>query len=129
MEEYIVHRRFKKACLSGRVNIPCLTKCHTQNGIIMLNNAPICYVTSEDAHQYFAVNYDGKGLLRGQLTQAIQRRLLSLKHTNVSRREELWKDPVCLRYRRREFTDHWLWNHLFFNASIHDLKYIYNLIS
>lgn len=34
----------------------------------------------------------------------------------------------CLKYKRKDHEDFWLWNHDFYNASIEDLEYIKSLI-
>lgn len=125
---YITHRRFRKTCLSGQVNIPALTQCEEVNGIIIVKNRPICCTTSENAHQYFAINEDGCGLKRGQLTQAIQNTLSKRDALYQMRWDIVWGDFICSKYKRTDYNDYWLWNHEFFNAPISDLVHIANLI-
>ena len=71
--KYIVHTRLKDKVICGDVNLPALTICEEHNNIIMYNDKCICYATSECAHQHFARNDDNQGLLRGKLTQQIQK--------------------------------------------------------
>lgn len=123
--EYIVHRRFKSQAICGEINLPVFTKCKCEDYLITLEGNPICYNTSENAHQYFARNDDGNGILRGQLTQKIQRKL----RNNQKRWDKVWPDTFCQKYRRKDFDDYWLWNHEFFNASIEDLEYIAKLVN
>lgn len=126
--EYITHKRFKQKSLTGDVNIPALSKCECENNIIFHDGRPICLSTSENGHQYFAINNDGKGLERGQLTQYIQKRLAKQDGRHDDRWYKVWNDKLCQRYKRVEHDDHWLWNDDFFKASIGDLQYIANLI-
>lgn len=110
--------------MHGQVNIPAKTKGEVVDGIIYVNNLPICYTTSENAHQYFARDDDGNGMERGYLTQEIQR----LLRGHQKRWDRVWADPVCRAYKRTEHEDYWLWNHEFFNADIETLRYIHKLV-
>lgn len=76
--QYIVHRRLKDAAICGGVNIPATTICEEICGVIYYNGLPVCYTTSENAHQFFARNDDECGLRRGKLTQTIQKHFLSV---------------------------------------------------
>lgn len=126
--DYICTKRLKKHHLSGNDIIPSMTKCTEQNGLICLDGKPICYTTSQIAHDYFSRNDDGKGMERGKLTQEIQR-ILSKHDRNYQKRwDAVWDDTICQKYKRKEYDDFWLWNHDFFNANIEDLKYIYDLV-
>ena len=122
--EYIVHKRFRAKTMSGDVNIPALSVCEEKNGIIYYNNKAICTTISKNAHQYFATNNDGNGMLRGKLTQSIQKTL----DKNKEKWNKVWEDPICQKYKRIEHADHWLWNHDFFNADLNDLEYISKLV-
>lgn len=125
---YIVHRRFKAKAICGEVNLPALTECECINGVIKHNNRDICFITSENAHQYFSINEDGCGLVRGKLTQAIQKTLAKRDENYQQRWDKVWDDKLCQRYKRKEYADYWLWNHDFFEADIDSLKYIANLV-
>lgn len=120
----IVFQRFKGTCLCGAANIPVMTEAIRKDGIIWVDGYPICYETSENAHQHFARNDDGNGLERGRLTREIQRRLKNRKE----KWDKVWEDPLCQKYKRKDHPDHWLWNHDFYNAPIEDLQYILHLI-
>lgn len=135
MQQYITHKRFKGECISGKVNIPAYTELTEMNGVLFLGEKAVCSVWSENAHQYFSVNSDGNGMLRGQLTQAIQKALKKPTHANVftvklidDRWDEVWENKLCTKYKRADHEDYWLWNHDFFNAPIADLQYISKLI-
>lgn len=128
MLNYITHKRFKNNSLSGYINLPAQTECSMYDGIIFYNFKPICYITSEVAHQYFAINDDGNGMLRGNLTQLIQKILSKRDKDYQARWNKIWQDPFCQQFKRIEHADVWLWNHDFFDADIEDLEYIYNLI-
>lgn len=128
--QYIVHKRFKGKTVSGEVNIPAMSICEERNGWIYYNNRPICTATSACSHKHFAANNDGNGMRRGNLTTKIQRVLAdtSDKSTYNDRWNRIWNDNICSKYKRKEHTDHWLWNHHFFEACLEDLIYIAELI-
>ncbi len=125
--KYIAHRRFKDVALCGNVNIPAGTEVELDHGILVWKDRPICKVTSESAHQYFACNEDGCGMLRGKLTQAIQNTLAKGDSNDAKHQErwdKVWNDPACKKFRRKEYKDYWLWNHDFFEANIMELRHI-----
>lgn len=41
--KYIAHKRFKKNCICGPVNIPAQTELECINGAILYNNGIVCY--------------------------------------------------------------------------------------
>ena len=122
--KYIVHRDFSL----DNINLPKNTVCECDGSIVVYNGKIICGAKSERAHQFLSVDDDGNGILRGQLTQRIQK-ILSTKDDNYhSRWDRVWEDSVCQKYRREDHPEHWLWNHDFFSAEISDLEYIISLI-
>lgn len=122
--EYISFRRFRGKAFSGAVNIRSGTPAIERGGVLFVSESPICLISSENAHQYFARNDDGMGLERGRLTREIQKRLKNRKE----KWSKVWEDPLCQKYKRKDHPDHWLWNHDFYNAPIEDLQYILDLI-
>lgn len=126
--EYVVHRRFKSKAICGEVNMPAMTKCTVNEGVIYYEEYPICNVKCENSHQYFAPNYDGNGMLRGKLTQAIQKKLAKRDEEHQARWDKIWEDHVSQKYKRTDHADYWLWNHEFFGAPIIDLEHIAGLI-
>lgn len=128
--KYVVTRRYKKLAQCGNVNIPYGTECNVVNSHITCDKGTICFVASQDAFDYFSQNDDGNGLERGRLTQAIIK-CLELKEydtTYQDRWDKIWTDPVCQKYKRSDFADHWLWNYEFYNAPLFDLQYIAKLV-
>ena len=123
---YIAAKRFRGKTFCGTVNIPCGTECELRGETIYLNEHPLCFCTSENAHQFFARNDDGNGLVRGELIQEIMK--LLRKRDSQPAWDRVWDDPKIRKYKRKEFADHWLWNHEFFNAEVDDLKYILNIV-
>lgn len=126
--KYVVHRRFKDNAICGSINLPAMTECECEDGLITYNNTAICYATSENAHQFFAVNEDGMGMERGRLTQSIQKALAKRDGSYQERWDKVWKDSLCEEYRRKDYEDFWLWGHDFFNADIDVLRYIAKLV-
>ena len=126
--DYIVYKRFKGKAFCGNVNIPAVTALESVNGVILYKGNPICFETSENAHQFFARNDDGNGMRRGQLTQAIQKMLAKRDSHYQERWDKVWDDSICRSYKRADFDDYWLWNHKFFNAEIDTLKHIAELV-
>ena len=127
--KYIVHKRFRGKAIYGDMNIPALTECECDDGVIIkCNGIPICFVMSENSHQFFAVNDDGLGMERGKLTQAIQKMLSKRDNDYQKRWDKVWEDEVCRKYKRKEYKDYWLWNHDFYNADIETLQYIADLV-
>lgn len=128
--KYVVTKRYKKLAQCGNVNIPYGTECVVVNNHITCDKGIICFVGSQDAFDYFSQNDDGNGLERGRLTQAIIKRLERKEYdlTYQDRWDKVWNDPVCQKYKRSEFTDHWLWNYDFYNAPLFDLQYIAKLV-
>lgn len=126
--QYIVHRRFRGTAICGEVNLPAMTVCACEGNLIIHNGKPICAASSENAHQFFARNDDYKGMERGKLTQAIQKKLSKRDTLYQIRWDIIWADFICQKYRRIEHADYWLWNHAFFNAPIEDLQHIVALV-
>ena len=102
--KYIVHRRFKGKALCGDVNLPAMTELESEGGLITYNNSALCYEGSENSHQFFARNDDGNGMLRGRLTQSIQRRLMKHDKQHQERWDKVWCDERCQSYRRNRQT-------------------------
>ena len=92
----------------------------------------MCYVASQSAFDFFAQNDDGHGIDRGKLTKNIIQTLIRLKQNDTEKAnavwDKIWNDPICLKYKRPEYADHWLWNYDFYNANLHDLQYIAKLV-
>lgn len=126
---YVVNKRFKGKCICGDVNLPYGTKCNVLNGCIVYNGKMICYVTSQNAYDYFSRDDDGKGLERGNLIHTITKLLEKQDKKYQDRWDEIWNDEEKLgKFRRKEHKDHWIWNFDFYNAEIKDLNYILNKI-
>ncbi len=127
--KYITYNRFKTKAICGDVNIPALTEIELKGNMLYWQDKPLCVITSENAHKYFARNDDGQGRERGWLTSKIQTILQKRDNSYQDRWDKIWDDQLCQKYKRKDHQDHWLWNHNFYNADIDDLQYIYNLIT
>lgn len=123
------------------VNLPSGTKCELNGDYIFHDMTPLVTDTSNDAHVYFSRDDDGKGLLRGKLTQRIVQELsnvqlpahptpLQRKSAAAKRKawDRIWADLSLRKFKRIEYADHWYWNHAFYNAEIADLEYILQII-
>lgn len=127
--KYVVNKRLKQKCLCGEVNLPYGTACEEYNGIIYCGDRALCYDTSQVAYDYLSRNDDGDGLKRGDLVHAIIDMLAKHDDKHQDRWDKLWDNEAIYGiYRREDHKDHWLWNHKFYNASVKELKNIYNLI-
>lgn len=69
--EYIVIKRFKTKAICGNINLPYGTKCECINNILTYKGMQLCFNTSQNAYDYFALNSDGCGLERGKLINSI----------------------------------------------------------
>lgn len=154
--DYIVTKRFKAKSLCGNVNLAYGTACEERDNMIYCDGKPLCFATSENAHQYFSRNDDGQGKRRGELVWEIMGQLKTLEKRHkpnpkyplaeyhmtdkesaqaaAARKaraeawERIWDDPYLRKYKRVEFADYWLFNHDFYNAPIEDLEYILKVV-
>lgn len=130
---YVARRRAKFQSCSGQVNIPYGTALENQGGTLFLNGKPLCYVTSQNAYDYFSQDDDGNGLERGALVAKIltslERNPLKADKGYQDRWDKVWADPICQQYRRAEHEDFWLWNQAFYEAPVEDLQHIAQLVT
>lgn len=126
--EYIACKRFKGAAIGGKVNIPAGTVCEARNDMIYYGEIAVCAVKSHTAHQYFARNDDGRGMVRWRLTQAILKKLAARDDGYQERWDKVWDDSVCKLYKREDHEYHWLWSDDFYTANLMTLKYIAHLV-
>ena len=89
----------------------------------------MCYITSQNAYDYFANNDDKCGIQRGNLIQLIITKLSKYDDNYQKRWDKIWDDIKLRKFKRNDIEDnYWLWNFDFYNASIKDLEYIWNKI-
>lgn len=126
--KYVVHHRYKGPDACGKsINVRYGTELETRGDFITTSECrAICFITSEVAHRYFAVNDDGRGLERGALTYAIA----------YGNRARKWPDGSVHRFSEVEVKmlerswSHWLrqdvdtvlFNEAFFTAQPEDLQ-------
>ena len=72
---YVCFRRFRGNAICGNVNIPYGTRLPVVNYILRMDGEMICTVRSQNSHDYFSLDDDGKGLIRGKLTEDINKLL------------------------------------------------------
>lgn len=134
-DNYIVFKRFRWKTVSGNLNLPYGTQCKTINvngdRAIICEKGIVCYVGSQAAYDYFAQNDDGNGKERGRLTSLIIKRLGDHEEYDIEhqkRWDKVWGDLICQKYKRSDYNDHWIWNYDFYNAPLHDLYHIAELV-
>ena len=120
---YICRKRAKFKAICGQVNIRYGTILNCQGGFLILNDLPVCSVTSQNAYDFFTQNDDGMGKERGELLNRITATLMKQTPGHNARWGKIWDDPRCQKYKRPEQEDHWIWNHDFYNGPIEDLRY------
>ena len=125
MLNYVSRKRFNKNSLQGNVDIPYGTSLLCINDLLFYNKRPVCYITSQDAFDYFVTDYDNRGILRGQLLEWI------LLHTSQKYHskdvydkiwEMIWSTDSYHKFKMSQFVNRWLWSFDFYNAPIEDLQ-------
>lgn len=126
---YITFKKFKRNAIDGYFNLHPGKKVECIDGYLYRANKKICAARSREGKLHFAINEDGHGLERGELTSAITE-LLTTKDANYQDRwNKIWADKTCQPYRRTDQpTNIWLWNDEFYTLDIPTLEYIANLI-
>lgn len=129
--QYMVTKRFKKKGLCGELNLPVGTKCFVKEGYICCEKGLICSVKSQNAYEFFTQNNDEHAALRRKLINDIFHALKRSKQNIDSydtKWNKIWNDRVCLKYKREEYDDYWIWNHEFYHAEISDLMHMKELV-
>lgn len=122
--KYVCCRRYKALDLNGKfINIPYGTAMEQhERYIVTTDGRPICFVKSITAHKFFAVDDDGMGLKRGELTNKIafapRKTDEGFRFTSAEREKimEKWSKYI------RKDVEMCLFNHDFFLAPIEDLE-------
>lgn len=135
-KNYIVIERLHKKVICGEVNLPYGTKCTVvdfgNTKAIACDKGIVCCVGSQDAFNYFSQNDDGNGKARSKLIRKIFKTLEKLKKNDYKKYNEvwyeIWHDDLCLKYKRIDHDDFWVWNYDFYNAPLSDLQYIAKLV-
>ena len=126
--KYIASRRYRGTSLVGKdINIPATTEAEEMAKVIYVDGQPICFRTSQVAHEYFARNDDGNGMRRGKLTYAIAFSNRERYNENHTRRQRFTDDEIItLESKWNKYLiqgiEVILFNHDFFNADINDLE-------
>lgn len=124
--EYICHRRYRSKGASGEwFNIRRGTKLGTVGNFIAVGSKAVCVVKSEAAYMYFARNDDGRGIERGELTNAIAYSpQFPHEEDGGYRFSEKQREVICTEYPQflRDDVDTIIFNYDFFNAEVEELK-------
>jgi len=128
--KYITRKRYKKKCIQGEVNIPFGTEIDSKGNMLIYNEKPLCFDTSQDAFDYFVSNEDNQGLKRIELINWILDHTSFDKIKNKDRYEEIWEmiwsKKKYHKFKREDNNDRWLWYKDFYLASIDDLEQLIN---
>jgi hypothetical protein len=69
--QYITTNRYKGNGIGGHFNLSYSTLIEEKDGVLYHDNRPICVARSLNGKKHFAINEDGQGLKRGELTYFI----------------------------------------------------------
>lgn len=129
---YIVHHRFHGKAICGLMNLPYGTPCESSGNMLFWQGQSVCATTSQNAKEHFAVNDDGHGLERGEITHRIAFEQFGLREQQSPGYKErwayVWGDEGLRQYKRPDIDDYWLWNDAFFHAPIEELRRIGKLL-
>ena len=128
MSRYVARKRARLKSGGKKVNIPWGTVLEEQGGFLIYQGKRLCAVTSQNAHDYFSLDDDGQGYLRGVLVDAIISTLEKRDADYQARWDKIWDSPLCKHYKRPEPADFWIWHHNFYEAPVFDLWQIARLI-
>lgn len=144
--QYITYKNFKGNTIIGEITIPQGNTCEVRGKGIYYKGRLICFLTSQNARDYFAYNEDGNGLTRGQYIEYIKTtfkypyQAINTEGDNPDTEEQIaektiinnrWEkflaDEICLKYRDNS-GDSWVWNNDFYTAPIEDLTHIKEIL-
>ena len=125
---YIVAQRFKTNAICGEVNIPYGETCQEIDGFIYYQGNRLCSKSSQNAYKYLSRNDDFRGIERFKKIKNIMKILNKRDNHYQDRWDRIREDESLQRFKKENLGKDWQWNFEFYNASIEDLDYIYNLI-
>ena len=79
---YIVCKNFYGKTISGTLLLPVNTELEKRDNLLLYNNKPVCYITSQNCYDYMANNEDGKGKERYALINSIKN-----KYSDIIRKD------------------------------------------
>ena len=125
---YIVAKRFKGNAICGYVNIPFGENCQEIDNFIYYKGKCLCANSSQNAYNYFSINDDFRGIERFNKIKKIIKILSKRDENYQDRWDRIRNDKSLQHFKKNNLGEDWQWNFEFYNASINDLDYIYNLI-
>jgi hypothetical protein len=89
---YIVCKNFYGKSISGIVSLPVGTELILKDNVLLYQNKPICYNTSQNCYDYMADNSKGDGIERYNIIQDIKRVYANIIKKDNEAYMELVKD-------------------------------------
>ena len=94
MSRYVARKRARFKKNGKKVNIPWGTVLEEQGGFLIYQGKRLCAVTGQNAHDYFSLDDDGQGYLRGVLVDAITLTLEKQDADYQARWDKIWESPL-----------------------------------
>lgn len=121
---YITNRRMRIKSISGDVNIPYGKSLDLVGDMLYYRGKPMFVRTSQNARDYVSRDDDNKGKVRGKLVHEIMDMLAKPGEGRQALWDRLWCDKYALKFKAPQFSDYWIWDISFYEASIEDLEYL-----
>lgn len=121
---YITNRRMRVKSISGDVNIPYGKSLDLVGDMLYYHGKPMFVRTSQNARDYVSRDDDNKGKMRGKLVHEIMDMLAKPGEGRQALWDRLWCDKYALKFKAPQFSDYWIWDISFYEASIEDLEYL-----
>ena len=121
---YITNRRMRIKSISGDVNIPYGKSLDLVGDMLYYHGKPMFVRTSQNARDYVSRDDDNKGKVRGELVHKIMDILAKPGEDRQAKWDKIWEDKYLDKFRSKQFSDYWIWNIDFYEATSEDLEYI-----
>lgn len=145
---FLLCKDFNEDGIWGHFDLPAKTEVEQVNDLLIFEGKPICVVTSEKSHAFFARNDDGDALERFKNSSAILAKISEYRDAYAAEYDAIMHDMMLPPAERIEqasklankaslalqfikeserlsyfFNENEYWSHDFYNANVADLKY------